>query len=131
MFGKILKGLRKDRKMSIDQLVEEINGKYGTSYSKSMVSRWENDLVDPKMETVRILADFFNVSIDVFLEFDGSDSQHNSIDAAHEINDLMNDLSRTNNVFFNGVELKENEIETLKVSLENILRLFSHISKNN
>ncbi|MEK5277645.1 MULTISPECIES: helix-turn-helix domain-containing protein [Paenibacillus] len=68
MFGDVLKKLRSDRKLSLDQFVKEINNRYNTSFSKSMVSRWENNLTDPKMESVRVISDFFNVSLNFLLD---------------------------------------------------------------
>lgn len=61
-FGNILKNLRTSRKLSIDQLVKQVNEKYDTKISKSMISRYENNLSEPKMDIVRILADFFDAS---------------------------------------------------------------------
>jgi transcriptional regulator with XRE-family HTH domain len=66
-FGDILKNLRTSRKLSIDQLVKQINEKYDTTISKSMISRYENKLSEPRMEIVRILADFFNASPDYIM----------------------------------------------------------------
>lgn len=61
-FGAILKNLRTSRKLSIDQLVKQVNEKYETKISKSMISRYENNLSEPKMDIVRVLADFFDAS---------------------------------------------------------------------
>lgn len=66
-FGTILKNLRTSRKLSIDQLVKQINDRYETKVSKSMISRYENNLADPKMEIVRVLADFFDASPDYIM----------------------------------------------------------------
>lgn len=64
VFGERLKSLRDKNKQSINELVLELNKKYETSISKSMISRYENGQSDPKMEIVRILADYFDVSSD-------------------------------------------------------------------
>ncbi|WP_367387412.1 helix-turn-helix transcriptional regulator [Bacillus vallismortis] len=64
VFGERLKSLRDKNKQSINELVIELNKKYETNISKSMISRYENGQSDPKMEVVRILADYFNVSSD-------------------------------------------------------------------
>lgn len=66
-FGQILKGLRTERKLSLDQLTKLLNEKYETKISKSMISRYENNLAEPKMEIVRIFADFFEASPDYIM----------------------------------------------------------------
>ncbi|WP_340373253.1 helix-turn-helix transcriptional regulator [Peribacillus sp. FSL E2-0218] len=61
-FGSILKKLRTSKKISIEQLAKQINERYETTISKSMISRYENNLAEPKMDIIRIFADFFNAS---------------------------------------------------------------------
>lgn len=63
-FGERLRQLRMSKKMSIGELVHELNRIYNTSISKSMISRYENGTADPKLENIRILADYFKVSAD-------------------------------------------------------------------
>ncbi|OMD73317.1 hypothetical protein BSK48_05475 [Paenibacillus odorifer] len=92
MFGDLLKKLRSDRKLSLDQFVKEINSRYSTSFSKSMVSRWENNLTDPKMEAVRIIADYFDVSLDVLLENSSDDKNKEQFEFESFINDPENNL---------------------------------------
>lgn len=109
MFGDLLKKLRSDRKLSIDQFVNEINNKYNTSFSKSMVSRWENNLTDPKMESVRILADYFNVSLDSLLE----SSSDNKTKELAEFEAFINNPD--NNLFFKELlEAPEERIKDLR-----------------
>lgn len=62
MFGTKLKELRIAKKMSQDSLAKKLNEKYTKKISKSMISRWENNKTDPRMEYVRIIADYFNVN---------------------------------------------------------------------
>lgn len=66
-FGIRLRKLRKANNFSIEGLANKINKIYETKMSKSMISRYENGQADPKMESVRILADFFDVSVDYII----------------------------------------------------------------
>lgn len=66
-FGKILKKLRIDNKMTIDTMVELLNEKYNLNFNKSMVSKWENNKSSASMDNIRYLASFFNVSLDYLL----------------------------------------------------------------
>lgn len=62
MFGQRLRNLRTLKKLSQNDLANALNKKYDRNISKSMISRWENSKTDPRMEYVRIIADFFKVN---------------------------------------------------------------------
>lgn len=66
-FGKILKTLRTNRKLSQEELADRLNAQYGTNLNKGMISKWENELGDPRMDSVRVLALFFDVSLDYLM----------------------------------------------------------------
>ncbi|AOH53323.1 hypothetical protein ABE28_003085 [Peribacillus muralis] len=74
-FGSILKNLRTSKNLSIDQLARQINDKYETKISKSMISRYENNLAEPKMDVVRIFADFFDASPDYIMGLEDGSSR--------------------------------------------------------
>lgn len=76
-FGEILKDLRTSRKLSIDQLSKLINDKYQTKISKSMISRYENNLAEPKMDVVRVFADFFDASPDYIMGIENENTREN------------------------------------------------------
>ena len=57
-FGKRLRELRKNKRLSQDALAEIIG------VSKSSISMWERGLRTPELETFEALADFFNVNMD-------------------------------------------------------------------
>lgn len=82
--GKIIKSLRNQRNLSQEELAEKINEKYGTSLNKGMISKWENKLGDPRLETVRHLALFFNVSLDHLLGLEKNESEIDTIAAHHD-----------------------------------------------
>lgn len=67
MIGSKLKELRKSLGLTQEELAEIINKKYGTSISKGMISKWENDKEEPRMDSMRYLVDFFNASLDELL----------------------------------------------------------------
>ncbi len=54
--------------MSIEKLAEELNTKYHLKISKSMISRWENNLTDPKSIYIHALCDFFEISTDQLIQ---------------------------------------------------------------
>ncbi len=57
-FGAILQNLRKEHKMTQEQLARKINKE------SSIISRYEKNLQSPTFETVRSFAAIFNVSMD-------------------------------------------------------------------
>lgn len=65
--GNKLMELRTKRGLSQDELAERLNASFGTSINKGMVSKWENNLSDPKLDHAKVLALFFNVSLDELL----------------------------------------------------------------
>lgn len=65
--GDILIGLRNERQLTMDMLVEDINYKYDMKINKSMVSRWERNENDPSLEMAVVLAKYYNVSLDYLI----------------------------------------------------------------
>lgn len=69
--GKRLRDLRLEKNLSIDMLVADMNQKYVIELSKplnkSMVSRWENDLNNPTLDNAKLLAEYYDVSLDYII----------------------------------------------------------------
>lgn len=66
-FGKKLKALRTSMNLTQEGLAKALNTKYGTNFNKGMISKWENDKEEPRIDSVRYIADFFGVSLDEIL----------------------------------------------------------------
>lgn len=60
--------LRKKYNLEIHELTEILNNKYGTKFEVHELWEWENNKKQPKMREALILADFFHVSYQEFLE---------------------------------------------------------------
>lgn len=80
-FGEKLKQLRIARDLSQDELAEKINEQFGASFNKSMISRWESGLGEPRMDSARLLVKFFGTSMDEML---GLKEELETIAAHHE-----------------------------------------------
>ena len=76
--GQKLKRLRMNRGLSQDELAEQLNAAYDTAINKGMISKWENNIGEPRLETARILASFFRITIDELSRPEHPD------DAAHD-----------------------------------------------
>ncbi|MFD2330634.1 helix-turn-helix domain-containing protein [Cohnella sp. GCM10020058] len=83
-FGGKLKELRNRRGLSLDELAEKVNTKFGTTINKGMISKWENDLGEPRLETAKVIAQFFGVTLDELLGINTSDSPIETIAAHHD-----------------------------------------------
>lgn len=78
--GKMIKGLRTKHGLSQEDLAEKMNNRFGSNINKGMISKWENGLGDPRLETVRHLSMLFNVSLDYLL---GLEKEEPETIAAH------------------------------------------------
>ena len=89
--GKVIKQLRIKQGLSLVDLADRLNTRFGSSVNKGMISKWENGLTDPKLDNVRQIAQLFNVSLDEMLELKGNEivdkDQRLAIDLLAEIED--------------------------------------------
>ena len=60
-FASNLRVLRKEKGLNQPQLAKELN------VSRGMISFWENEVCEPTISNVIIVAQFFNISIDELL----------------------------------------------------------------
>lgn len=131
-FGDKLKKLRNEKKLSQGQLADELNAKFGSSVNKSMISKWENDKEEPRMESIRNIVSFFNITLDYLIDNNTNDnkSEANIIDIAKDMESFLRTLENENNVIkFNGAPLNDDVKSTLKVSIENLMLLTEQLSK--
>ena len=68
MLGKKLKELRASKNFSMADLMNELNKNYNLSISKSMISRWENDIVVPATDYLIAYADYFNADLNWLMD---------------------------------------------------------------
>ena len=61
--GKKLKDLRNSKDLTMDALVEQLNKNYNLNITKSMMSRWENNLSEPSNKFIAAYAKFFNIDL--------------------------------------------------------------------
>ncbi|PLR84627.1 LexA family transcriptional regulator [Bacillus canaveralius] len=69
-FGEKLKSLRIQRGLSQEELADKLNEKYDSKINKAMISKWENSKEEPRMESVRNIANFFGKTLDEMLGLD-------------------------------------------------------------
>lgn len=66
MIGNNIRELRKSRGLTLEELSDELNRKYPNTlnFNKGKLSKWENNKEEPKLSSVRIIADYFEVTVD-------------------------------------------------------------------
>lgn len=72
--GKRIKELRDKRKLSQSELADKMNSQFTTNLNKGRVSKWENGLGEPRLDTTRHLAIFFHVSLGYLLGLEQNES---------------------------------------------------------
>lgn len=65
--GKILKNLRLNKNITLDQLADEINEMFKISITGSMLSKWETGKANPIYDHLIRLASYYNVTTDFLL----------------------------------------------------------------
>lgn len=68
--GDRLKELRKEKKLTQDDLCNNLNKKFNTTINKGMISKWENSKEQPRLEYIINIADYFNIDISYLLGFE-------------------------------------------------------------
>lgn len=91
--GYKLRELRKSHQLTMEQLTEKVNKKYNSKINKGMVSKWENNLGEPSLESMRILSDFYKVSLDYLLGINDdqitiTENERLLLDTYNRLNDL-------------------------------------------
>ena len=68
MIGNRIKELRKSHNLTLEELADTLNKKYPDTinFNKGRISKWENNREEPRLSSVKILADFFDVTLDYF-----------------------------------------------------------------
>lgn len=68
MIGKKIKELRKSHNLTLEELADILNKEYPDTinFNKGKISKWENNREEPRLSSVKILADYFNVPLDYF-----------------------------------------------------------------
>jgi transcriptional regulator with XRE-family HTH domain len=69
-FGERFKSIRLSKNLTQEQLVDEVNGRYGYAFTKTTISQYENNKRIPEMKAIMSFAEYFNVSIDYLLRND-------------------------------------------------------------
>lgn len=119
-----MKALRLSKKLTLEQLAISLNEKYPNTvnFNKGKLSKWENNKEEPKLSSIRILADYYGIGIDDLY----STKEKSSSSIEHVYNQL--ESSRQEKVYrFAKKQLDEqNKIISLNTSNDEIFTLAAH-----
>lgn len=64
--GKNLKRIRKQHKLTLEQLANGLNkiSEGEMNFNKGRISKWENGKEEPRLSSVKLIADFYGINID-------------------------------------------------------------------
>jgi transcriptional regulator with XRE-family HTH domain len=129
-FGEQLKDLRNGRGLSQEGLALKLNAEFGSSINKGMISKWENDLEEPRLDAARNIALYFNVALDDLLSITNKVlSKKEERDIAKDLEKMISDLNTNEAMAFHGEAMDEESKELLLISLENSMRLAKKLAK--
>ena len=116
-FGERLRALRKERCLTMEQLCEQFNRRFDAKLSKCTISRYENSTQEPMLNTVDLLAKFFDVS-PVYLM--GQTDQRQTSAASHISNSAVVQGNNAQTLIVRNAaggarELSEEESELLRI----------------
>lgn len=92
MIGKKIKELRKSHNLTLEELADILNKEYPDTinFNKGKISKWENDREEPRLSSVKILADYFDVPLDYFNGIDIDQAEiltiFNQLDEDRQVN---------------------------------------------
>lgn len=69
-FSNRLKMLRESKSLTLQELADDINKKYNLSFTKGMMSKWENGKGSPSITSATFISEYFHVSLDYLLGID-------------------------------------------------------------
>ena len=113
--GDRLKNLRKEKKYTLEQVAKKLNT------TKISISRYENNLREPKGETISQFAKLFNVSTDYLLGHTDDKfalTNEDKTDIKNSIEKIKSELSSDETILFDGEPMCSEAIDSLLTAME-------------
>ena len=113
--GERLKDLRKEKGYTLEQVAEKLNT------TKITISRYENNLREPKREAISQFAKLFNVSTD-YLHGHTNDkftlTKEDKMDIKNSLEKIKSELSTHETILFDGEPMCREAIDSLLTAME-------------
>ena len=124
-FSLRLKSLRKEKKKTQQNLADLLKVR------RSTYGEYERGKILPPMDKMKILADYFSVSVDYLVSGKQEMEISEEIDVSDNLKRALDHLKKDKNLRFNGKPLNDESRELLISSLENGLKMANIIEKRN
>ncbi|PGT60348.1 transcriptional regulator [Bacillus cereus] len=134
MLGKKISELRKNKKLSQYELADRLG------FSRGKLANYEQGTREPDYETLKKIADFFDVSTDYLL--DRATKKEENInefstlpfkktrDIAHNLEKALEELENSEDaLMFDGEPIDEHTKEMIRIALENSLNMAKQLAK--
>lgn len=96
--GQRLKDLRKTNKFTMEELSAELNSRYDVNINKSMISKWENNVVSPSVNTATAYSKYFDVTLDYILGIEPTEEKTTNNMKKYTTSDRLKYLFDTKNL---------------------------------
>ena len=127
-FHKRLKSLRNERKINQMDLAKLLN------VTRATISAYETNKIMPPYDKIKILSDYFGVSVDYLTGNTSSTDTNNDndVDVTDVLRKLLNELNSDNEeLTIDGVKLDPESKELLIGSIENSLKMGKMLTRKN
>ena len=110
-----LKALRKQKNKTQQHIADLLK------IRRSTYGEYERGKIIPPMDKIKTLADYFGVSTDFLIN--NGNAETRQIDACDNIQQLLTELRKNQNIMFDGEKLDKESRQLLIKSLENSLEM--------
>lgn len=124
-FYKRLKSLRQERKINQIELAELLD------VTRATISAYETNKIMPPYDKLKMLADYFSVTVEYLTGQDDSKEDSKKVDVTQTLRELLNQLTdESGHITVDGIELDESSKELLLNSIENSFKMGKLLAKS-
>lgn len=119
-----IKTLRKEKKKTQQNIADLLN------IRRSTYGEYERGKILPPMDKLKIIADYFGVTVDYLIGNEEATENQEEIDVSQQLEVALETLKNDGDLYFNGKPLDDESRELLIGSIENGLKMAYIISKS-
>lgn len=116
LFGKRLKMLRTENKLTQEDLGKVLK------LSKANISKYESGSIDPNIDTLKMMSQYFDVSIDYLLgkqDVKNIENKNVKNDEEKDIEELLEETMEQQGLMLNGEIVDESDLILLRQAIRN------------
>ena len=109
--GEKLRTIRKNAGLTIEELATAFNDKFELRANKGMISKWENDLVEPSSQYITAYARLFGLDLTELLNLPSIDENYYHNPDAAALADMIKDNPRYRVLFEASRNLSADDVD--------------------